>query len=263
MLEIIYNSLELRLFGKEEINSVSLRELYLDLGYDEVNFNAWVKRNLIEDFDEGIDWTRLFLEKESNQGGKEKQDYIITLDIAKQLAMMSKKPKGKQIRKYFIEVEKEFRKSLEMTPLQHMEKANKMLLEENIQHVKREARNKKLINSLNIIEASAHDTGTTMQIEEFCKIITDVVEGSLLGRTKAYIVLRSMNFIMTKVNHPTQQVITRGYLNYVKHGRGYMVVLYVNKANRLIKLMAKHLQDNEGLNLSLNYPFQPDLRVVI
>jgi phage anti-repressor protein len=95
----------MRLFGNDTVNSVSLREIYLDLGYKDVDFTTWCKRNLLEDFEENSD----FVCKQNNENsglGKQKVDYLVTLDTAKELAMMSKKPKGKLIRKYFIDVEK-------------------------------------------------------------------------------------------------------------------------------------------------------------
>jgi hypothetical protein len=138
--------------------------------------------------------------------------------------------------------------------------ANKMLLEEVEEKERLIIHNRKMIASLNIIEASTHDTGTTIPIEEFCKIVSDVVEGSILGRTKCYTVLRNLKLVMMKSTKPTQQGISRGYVDYVKHDHGYMTVIYINKANKLIKLMVKNLQDNEMLNEALGYPFNPELR---
>ena len=41
-------------------------------------------------------------------GEQELQDYAMKLDMAKELAMLSKTEKGKEVRKYFIQVEKDF-----------------------------------------------------------------------------------------------------------------------------------------------------------
>jgi len=191
-----------------------------------------------------------------------KEAWIIDESGMYSLIFGSKLESSKEFKKWVTkEVLPSIRKtgsySKKLTPLQHMEIANQMLLEENILYEKKLAKNKKLIANLNLIEYSSHDTGTTITIEEFCKIVSDAVEGSLLGRTKAYIILRSLSLVMQGNTTPTQQGIARGYLNYVKHDYGYMTVIYTHKANSLIKLMVKHLQENESLNEALGYPFEP------
>ena len=126
-----YNSLERRLFGNEEVNSVSLRELYLDLGYTDANFTTWCKENLLDsEFEENEDYF-LFIKNGGTSGFiKTKTDYIVTLDTGKELAMMSRKPKGKQIRKYFIEVEKAAtKKHVSHMDLPNTLEANKKLAE--------------------------------------------------------------------------------------------------------------------------------------
>ena len=180
------------------------------------------------------------------------------------LSLMQNTP---EVVRFKVNLVKEFRRLKDsksqqtmLTPIQHMEIANQMLVAENIQYEKKLAQNKRMIASMNIIESSTHDTGTTIPIEEFCKIVTDVIEGAKLGRTKCYTILRSMDFVMMKVNRPTQRGIERKYVDYVEHGGRYSTVLYINKANGLIKLMVKHLQDNDILNEALGYPFHPELR---
>ncbi len=117
-MDLEFKTLDIRKIGKEEVNSVNLRELYLDLGYSEANFTTWCKKNLLKDFIENQDYVQLFLEKKLNEtetkrGGNNKAiDYIVTLDTAKHLALMSKTEKGKEIRQYFINVEKVARKTL-------------------------------------------------------------------------------------------------------------------------------------------------------
>ncbi|MGR8826829.1 phage antirepressor KilAC domain-containing protein [Leuconostoc citreum] len=90
-----------------EVN-VSARELYQALEVRKsYRFNQWFETNakqLIED----EDYRCVDITTQQNQYGgiKTIQDYSLTVDAAKQIAMMSGTEKGKQVRMYFIEVER-------------------------------------------------------------------------------------------------------------------------------------------------------------
>lgn len=84
---------------------VSARDLHKALELKR-HFGDWVKQNF-KDFEEGTDF--MFAPQSAdmpNGGVKQVQDYAVTIDMAKELCMMSKTPKGKEIRQYFIKVEK-------------------------------------------------------------------------------------------------------------------------------------------------------------
>ena len=121
--------------GNEEVNSVDARTLYLDLGYSEANFTTWMKKEM-ELFTEGVDYELILKKKKQVSGTKTTKNWIITLDTAKELAMMSKTIRGKEIRNYFIQVEKvaknilgEKRLELELKKLDNESK----LLEQSLQ----------------------------------------------------------------------------------------------------------------------------------
>ena len=85
--------------GVEVINSVNAREIHNYLGV-KTRFNDWINRAIEKyDFIENIDYSIL-----SNGNSK---DFVVTLDMAKELAMLENNPKGKETRKYFIEFEKQ------------------------------------------------------------------------------------------------------------------------------------------------------------
>jgi len=94
-----------------EINSISAKDLhkYLEVKKD---FSDWIKTQLELDkrtqstFKEDVDYL-----KNPLKVGKQ-IDYILTLETAKHIAMMSKVKKGQEVRQYFIDVEKEYNKEL-------------------------------------------------------------------------------------------------------------------------------------------------------
>jgi phage anti-repressor protein len=88
--------------------AVSARELhqFLEVGKD---FSNWIKSRIAEyGFVENEDFSLLANFGEQNQrGGHNRKEYALSLDMAKELAMVEKNDKGKQARRYFIAVEKQ------------------------------------------------------------------------------------------------------------------------------------------------------------
>lgn len=82
---------------------VSGTELHRILGVRSY-YRDWVKNRLNDcDATEGEDF-QTFAKKLAK--GRPTQEYIIKLDTAKEMAMLERNEKGKQVRRYFIEVEK-------------------------------------------------------------------------------------------------------------------------------------------------------------
>lgn len=88
--------------------AVSARELHKVLEVKK-KFTDWVK--ILDNFEAGEDFT-LSPKGEYVQLGngatRKLDDYILTLDTAKEICMLSKTEKGRTIRRYFIEVEKKW-----------------------------------------------------------------------------------------------------------------------------------------------------------
>ena len=85
-----------------ELNSVNAREIYDYLGLAKGQFSRWIKTAIEKyDFIQNED----FLSIDTDVEGV--KDYIVTLDMAKELCMVSNTEKGKEARKYFIEFEKQ------------------------------------------------------------------------------------------------------------------------------------------------------------
>nr|DAN70261.1 MAG TPA: KilAC domain protein [Caudoviricetes sp.] len=88
---------------------VSARQLHQTLDVKK-RFSAWFEQN-IKGFVEGYDFTGVpggTPVKGGNGNIQYLDDYVLTLDTAKHLAMLSKTEKGQEVRAYFIQVEKDF-----------------------------------------------------------------------------------------------------------------------------------------------------------
>lgn len=84
-------------------------ELYACLG-SKRQYTDWIKGRLIEcDAAENIDYQSFSQKNEKPNGGRPIIEYIIKLDAAKEMAMLERNEKGKQVRRYFIQVEKKYK----------------------------------------------------------------------------------------------------------------------------------------------------------
>lgn len=89
--------------------TVSGRELHEALGV-ETPYTTWVKRMCEYGFSENVDFATCFpnLESENQHGGQNKIDHQLTIPMAKELCMLQRTDKGKQMRQYFISVEEQW-----------------------------------------------------------------------------------------------------------------------------------------------------------
>ena len=97
----------IKITTKDGKQLVSARELHDFLGIG-VHFSTWMKRMCEYGFEEDIDFS--ILKSGNPNGGIAKiDDYIITIDMAKEISMIQRTEKGKQARLYFIECEKKLK----------------------------------------------------------------------------------------------------------------------------------------------------------
>ena len=109
--------------------AVSAKELhsYLEVGRD---FSTWIKNRIEKyDFIENKDFCKLYFNSISgeritypNLGVGENKgfvriEYVLTLNMAKELAMVENNEKGKEARRYFIQCEEQFRAQKNVIPV--------------------------------------------------------------------------------------------------------------------------------------------------
>ncbi|EOL4299958.1 antA/AntB antirepressor family protein [Escherichia coli] len=103
----------------ETILLVNARDLHSFLGVGRM-FAHWVKERIAEyGFVESQDYILICQngQTKGRGGDRRSKDYHLTLDTAKELAMVERNEKGRQIRRYFIECEKKLRS---MQPAQQL-----------------------------------------------------------------------------------------------------------------------------------------------
>lgn len=88
---------------------VNARELHEFLEVD-TRFNDWICDRIKKyEFVKNVDFTSFTEKSVKPQGGRPTEEYILTLDTAKEISMVQNNEKGKQARKYFIAVEKKYK----------------------------------------------------------------------------------------------------------------------------------------------------------
>lgn len=97
--------------------AVSGRELHDFLEVD-TPYTQWFDRMIDYGFTENTDFKGLSQKSEKPIGGRPRIDHVMTLDMAKEVAMIQRTNKGKQARRYFISVEKRYKQlaALPRTP---------------------------------------------------------------------------------------------------------------------------------------------------
>lgn len=82
------------------------RDLHAAIGVGR-DFATWIKQRIAEyGFVESEDFSPI---RGKSRGGRPSADYYLTLDMAKELAMVENNDRGRQVRRYFIQIEKNAR----------------------------------------------------------------------------------------------------------------------------------------------------------
>ena len=114
-LSILYNDI-IPIYGDNNERIINARELHGFLG-SKRQFTDWIKDRLNKyNFIENEDYTHVSQKYETSTGATIRQDYYLKMDTAKEIAMVENNEQGRYIRKYFIQIEKEFKNQNEQQP---------------------------------------------------------------------------------------------------------------------------------------------------
>lgn len=178
--------------------TVSARSLYEGLEIKK-RFSSWFESNS-QGFIEDEDFTSVLSGTVVNNGAhRDLQDYLLSVDMAKHICLMSRTDKGKQCRQYLIDLEKAWN-----TPEQVMARALK-LADKTIKNLELTIEEQRpLVDFANKVS----DSSNLIDMGKMAKLLKD--EHINIGRNRLFEWLRRKEILM-KNNMPYQRYIDGGY----------------------------------------------------
>ncbi|THE20202.1 phage antirepressor KilAC domain-containing protein [Ligilactobacillus animalis] len=213
---------------KDDKQLVSARELHNALELT-TRFSKWVNQNFKE-FIEGEDFTSVTAVTEvQNNGGiqvRELQDYALTIDMAKQLCMMSHTELGRKYRKYFIDLERKWN-----DPQEVVKRGYAILQNENTQLKLENEQMKPKALFADAVSVSK----TTILVSELAKILRQ--NGVNIGANRLFAWMRENGYLISRKgtdwNMPTQRSMELGLFNIkettITHSDGHTTISKTTK----------------------------------
>ena len=207
------------------------RELHEALGI-ETRYSDWFKRMCEYGFVENQDYVLVTQKRVTNNPRNpytEVINHAIKLDMAKEIAMIQRNEKGKEVRHYFIQVEKEYN-SPERIMAWALRVANEELkkLTVDVNKLQLEIKEQKP----KVIFADAVDTShTSILIGDLAKLIQQ--NGFNIGQNRLFEWLRDNNYLIKsgeRRNMPTQKSMELGLFEVKERS-----VINPNGSNRLTR----------------------------
>ena len=177
--------------------TVSARDLYEFLEATE-RFNSWFDRMKQYGLTEGEDFNPLKSLRVQTEGNREVQrevdDYQLTIDTAKQIAMLQRNEKGTQARKYFIQVENAWN-SPEKVMARALTIANKTIATLEIEN--------KEMKPKDLFADAVAQSDTSILVYDLAKLICQ--NGVKIGGNRLWTWLRDNGYIFKHSCEPTQK----------------------------------------------------------
>ncbi|MCT3293250.1 phage antirepressor KilAC domain-containing protein [Lactiplantibacillus pentosus] len=193
----------IKITEKDGRQLVSARDLHKGLELT-TRFSKWVDQNFSM-FVEGIDFTSVTGVTVVNNGAKrELQDYALTVNMAKELSMMSQTPQGKIYRRYFITIEDKWN-----SPMEVVKRGYSFLMRENEQ-LKLE--NEQLQGPARLGQAVS-GSDDSISVGNFAKVLRQ--RGIKTGQNRLFDWLRTHGYLIAMgkcYNSPTQRAMELGIM---------------------------------------------------
>ena len=181
---------------------VNGRELYEFLGVKD-NYTDWFKRMIKYGFDENVDFISFSENSDNPFGGRPQVNHYVKLDMAKEISMLQRTERGKQARRYFIQLEK-FWNSPEMLTKRALEFQQKKI---EVLQLENESLKPKALFA-DAVDASK----TSILIGDLAKLIKQ--NGIDIGQNRLFQWLRDNGYLIARkgesYNMPTQRSLDLG-----------------------------------------------------
>ncbi len=181
---------------------VNGRELYEFLGVKD-NYTDWFKRMIKYGFDENVDFISFSEKSDKPFGGRPQVNHYVKLDMAKEISMLQRTERGKQARRYFIQLEK-FWNSPEMLTKRAVEFQQKKI---EVLQLENESLKPKALFA-DAVDASK----TSILIGDLAKLIKQ--NGIDIGQNRLFQWLRDNGYLIARkgesYNMPTQRSLDLG-----------------------------------------------------
>lgn len=210
---------------------VSMRDLHvgLEVGKD---FTSWAGRMFSYGFEEGVDYSEVLPhsgENPSGQAGRPRRDWALTLDTAKEIAMLQRSTRGQEVRRYFIAAEKRLREV--ERPQIPKTYAEALRAAADAEEARLAAVRQIEADAPKVLFADAVSTSdTTILVGDLAKILRG--NGVDIGATRLFQVLRDRGYLIARKgadwNSPTQKAMDLGLFRIketaVTHSDGHVTV---------------------------------------
>lgn len=185
---------------------VSGRTLHRELGVG-TEYAKWMTRMTEYGFVEGQDFNSVKIDEVRQEGNRhvkrEITDHALKLDMAKEIAMIQRTEKGKEVRQYFIQVERDYNSPEKIMARALLMANNKVLtLETQVEELKPKA----------LFADAVAASKTSILIGELAKLLNQ--NGVEIGGTRLFAWMRENGYLIKRKgqdwNTPTQRAMEMG-----------------------------------------------------
>lgn len=189
-------------------------------------YSMWFDRMVEYGFTENQDFLLNNFVKQTGRGGHNKLDHIIKLDMAKEIAMIQRTERGKQVRQYFIQIEKDFN-----SPEKIMARAL-LMADKKIQKLETQIEaDKPKVLFADAVSASH----TSILVGELAKLISQ--NGYKIGANRLFAWMRENGYLIKRKgsdwNMPTQRSMEMGLFEIketnIQHPDGHVTITKTSK----------------------------------